>query len=221
MVRGNASKWVENPAEIIRRLYCPEYVAGYFRGMTGSKEALVPNADQIVSAVKFVRMHQWDGTVSGLSAFYNTGELMKVDMAGMGLIEEMVKNDVSLGKDALVEVWSFVIDAVVLPDPEMDKQPDYSTQYLYTVHDLPHVQAVHTLFEVILYAKRNNMEVSKVALARIAQAIRLTGQYGIDYHACIDSEALLLHWVDPDWFEQNEQYPGSNSALTMKENLGI
>lgn len=204
MVMGNASKWAENPVEIVRRLHRPEYVAGYFRGLTGSKEALAPNADQIVSAIKFVRMHQWDGAISGPSAFYNTDELMKVDVAGMGLIEEMVKNDVSLGKDALVEAWSFVIDAVVLPETE--EPPDYSVEYLYTIHDLPHVQAVYTLLEVILYAKRNNMEVSKAALARIAQAIRLTGKYGVDYHACIGSGAPFLHWVDPDWFEQNEQY---------------
>ena len=206
MVRGNASKWAENPVEIVRRLHRPEYVASYFRGLTGSKEVLTPNADQIVSAIKFVRMHQWDGAISGSSAFYNTDELMKVGVAGMELIEEMVKNDVSLGKDALVEVWSFVIDAVVLPAPETDEQPDYSVEYLYTVHDLPHVQAVYTLFKMILYTKRNNIEVFKTALARIAQAIRLTGKYGVDYHACIGSEALFLHWVDPDWFEQNEQY---------------
>ncbi len=212
MVRSNVSGWVQDPASIIRTLRRPEYVAGYLRGLAGAREALDSHADRIIFAVKFSRDLQWDDGASGSTTFYHDGEFTSVHMVGMMLIKKVVKNDIGLGKDALADVWSVVIDAVVCPDPETDEQPDYSTEYLHTVYGLPHVRAVRTLFEVIRYAKRNNVDVEKAALARIAKAIRLTGKYGVDYHACIGPEALFLRWVDPDWFEQNEQYLFGSTA---------
>ena len=163
MVRSDASKWVENPVEIIWRLHRPEYVATYFRSLAGAKEVLTPHADQIVSAVKFARMHQWDGAISGSPTFYHTSKFESVDMAGMGLIEEMVKNGVSLGKDVLVDVWTFVIDAIICPEPETDAQPDFSTRFS-TLYDKPHVQAVYTMLELMRHARQNNMEIPERAL---------------------------------------------------------
>ena len=212
MVRRNVSKWADDPVGIIREFQHPAYVAGYFRGLTGAEEDLAPYADQIIHAVKSARTLQWDGGASGSSTFYHAGELVSVDMAGMKLIEKMVKNNVSLGEDSLADVWSVVTDAIICPDPETGEQLDCSVEYLHMVDGLPHVRAVSTLFEVIRYAKRNDAEVPKMALARITKAIRLTGKYGVDYHACIGPEALLMHWLDPDWFEQNEQYLFGSAA---------
>ena len=206
IVRCNATKWTEDPIGVINTLNRPEYVAGYFRGLASSEEALDSHADRIIHAVKFARDIQWDGGASGSTTFYHDGEPTSVDMVGMTLIKKMVKDDIGLGKDSLADVWSVVVDAIICPDPKTDEQPDYSIEYLRTVDSLPHVQAVYTLFGVIRYAKRNDAEVPRMALTRLTEAIRLTGQYGVDYHACIGPEALLMHWLDPDWFEQNEQY---------------
>lgn len=206
VVRNNVSGWIEDPAAIIQALRRPEYVAGYLRGLGGAKDVLASHADKIIFAVKFVRSLQWGGDASGSTTFYHDGKLTSVDMVGMGLIKEVVNNDIGLSKDSLEDVWSVVTDAIICPDPETDEPPDCSIEYLRTVDSLPHVQAVNTLFAVIRYAKRNDGEVPKMALTRLTEAIRLTGRYGVDYHACIGPEALLMHWLDPDWFEQNEQY---------------
>lgn len=205
-IRNNVAGWVENPATIIRALRRPEYVAGYLRGLGGAKDALVSHADKIIFAVKFARSLQWGGDALGSTTFHHDGRLTSVDMVGMGMIKEVVNNDIGLSKDSLEDVWSVVTDAITCPDPETDEPPDCSIEYLRTVDSLPHVQAVNTLFAVIRYAKRNDGEVPKMALTRLTEAIRLTGRYGVDYHACIGPEALLMHWLDPDWFEQNEQY---------------
>ncbi len=211
-VKNNVSKWAEDPVGIIRELRHPEYVAGYFRGLTGAEECLTPYADRIVSAVKSARTIQWDGGALGSTAFYHDGEPTSVDMAGMKLVEKMVKNNVGLGEDSLADVWSVVSEAVVLPDPEMVEQPDCSIEYLYTVDSLPHARAACTLVEVIRYAKLNKAKVPEMALARLAEAVRLTGQYGVDYHACIGPRASFMRVVEPEWFEQNEQYLFGSAA---------
>lgn len=205
-VRNNVSGWVEDPAAIIQALRRPEYVAGYLRGLNGAKDELASHADQLIFAVKFARDLQWDGGASDSTTFHHDGKLTSVDMVGMMLIKKIIENDIGLSNDSLADVWSVVTDAIICPDPKTDEQPDYSIEYLRTVDSLPHVQAVYTLFGVIRYAKQNDTEVPRMVLTRLTEAIRLTGQYGVDYHACIGPEALLMHWLDPDWFEQNEQY---------------
>lgn len=212
VVRLNVSKWAEDPAGIIREFRHPEYVAAYFRGLAGTEEDLTPYADRIIHAVKLARTLQWDSGTSSSSTFYRADEHVSVDMAGIKLIEEMVKKDVRLAKDSLADVWSVVSEAVVLPDPETGEQPDYSIEYLYTVDGLPHVRAACALIEVIRYAKRNNTKVPKMALARLTEAVRLTGQYGVDYHACIGPWASFMHAAEPEWFEQNEQYLFGSAA---------
>ena len=194
IVRRNASRWAEDPEAIIRTLRRPEYVAGYFRGLVGSEEELAPYADRMVSAVKSARTLRWDGSALSSTTFYHNGEPTSVDMVGMKLIEKMVKNNVGLGEDSLADVWSVVSEAVVLSDPEMAEQPDYSIEYLHTVDGLPHVLAACTLVEVIRYAKLNNAKVPEMALVRLAEAVRLTGQYGVDYHACIGPGPASCAW---------------------------
>ena len=213
-VRRNTLRWAENPVGIIRALRHPEYVVSYFRGLTNTNADLAPYAARIVSAVKSARTLQWDDGASGSSIFYYDGTFLNVDMAGMGLIEKMIKGNIILGKDSLADVWSVVGEAVVLPDPETVAQPDYSIEYLHTVHDLPHVRAVHTLFEMFRYAKRNNTDVPNMILTRLAEAVRLTGQHGVDYRACIGPQANFMYVVAPEWFERNEQYLFGSAAST-------
>lgn len=205
-IRRNPSKWAENPVGIIRELHHPEYVACYFRGLAEAKEVFTPYADRIISAVKSARMRQRDGGASGSSTFYRAGEFLSADVAGMRLIEEIVKNGVSLGRDALADVWYVVGEAMVLPVPETVEQPNCSIKYLHTVDGLPHVRAARTLVEVIRYAKQNSVEVPNTVLVRLTEAVRLTGQHGVDYRACIGPQARLIHAVEPEWFVQNEQY---------------
>ena len=205
-VRNNVSGWVEDPAAIIRALRRPEYVASYLRGLGGAKDALTSHADKIIFAVKFAKSLQWDGDASSSTTVHHDDRLMSVDMVGIGLIKEVIKSDIGLSKDSLEDVWSVVTDAIICPDPETGERPNYSIEYLHTVDGLPHVQAASTLFEVIRYAKLNNAEVPEMALTRLTDAVRLTGRYGVDYHACIGPRARFMHAVEPEWFEQNEQY---------------
>ena len=210
-VRNNVSGWVEDPVAIIRALYRPEYVAGYLRGLSGAKDALVSHADQIIFTVKFARDLQWDGGASSSTTFYHDYELTSVDMVGMMLIKKIIKNDIGLGKDSRAHVWSVVIDAIICPDLKTDAQPDFSTHF-DTLYYKPHVQAVYTMLELIRYTRQNDMEIPEGALIRLAKTMRLTGQHGVDYHLCVGSEAGFIRQMMPEWFEQNEQYLFGSAA---------
>lgn len=213
-VMDNALKWVEDPAGIIRKLQRPEYVASYFRGLENTKEDLAPYAGRIITAVKIARTLRWDDSSPDSPVFCRVGEYTSVNATGIKLIQKVVESGVSLGKDSLADVWSILSDAIVLPDPDKCELPDYSIKYLFTVLDLPHFQAACTLVEVIRYAKLNNIKVPEITLAKLTEALRLTDQYGVDYHACIGPKAHVMYAAEPEWFEKNEKYLFGSATST-------
>ncbi|MYG32494.1 MAG: hypothetical protein F4202_00580 [Cenarchaeum sp. SB0677_bin_16] len=219
-VKDNALKWVEDPVGIIRKLQRPEYVAAYLRGLANTKEDLAPYADRIITAVKIART-LWGDSSPDSPTFNRVGERTSVNAVGIKLIQKMVKGGVNLGKDSLADVWSILSDAIILPDPDKCDPPDYSIKYLYTVLDLPHFQAVCILVEVIRYAKLNNIEVPEIVLAKLTEALRLTDQYSVDYHACIGPQAHLMYAVEPEWFEKNEKYLFGSATSTELSRVAI
>ena len=203
-VRDNVAGWIEDPAAIIHTLRRPEYVAGYLRGL-GAEYIMTQHADRIIFAVKLVRDIRRDNTI-GSTPFYYDGKLTSVDMVGIELIEKVIKNDIGLCRDTLAGVWSVVVDGIICPDIETDEQVNCSIEYLQAVDELPHVRAVSTLIGMMRYAKRNDAYVPRMALIKLADILRLTGQYGVDYHACIGPRASFMRGVEPEWLEQNEPY---------------
>lgn len=204
MVRNDVSKWAEDPVGVIRELRHPTYAIGYFRGLAGVVDDIAPYVDGVISAVKFAHTRQWDGGISASSTFPHADELVSVEAAGVGLIEKIIKSGISIGEDAMADVWLVVSDGVVLP--ATTTPPDYSLKYLHTVPDQPHVKATHTLLEVIRYAKRHNITVPDAILTRLTKTLYLTGRYGVDYHACLGARQAFLRCVEYDWFLQNQQY---------------
>lgn len=115
-VRYNASKWAENPINIIEALGHPEYVAFYFRGLAYAIKDLDSYANRIIPAVKFAMIHQWDSDAS------DNGGLVRVSVTGIDLIKTIVSNNTNLGNESLSDAWSAVGYAVACQDSDTDGQ---------------------------------------------------------------------------------------------------
>lgn len=201
-VRRDASKWAENPVEIIRILRHPAYVAGYFASLAGSIEEIQPNANRLISAVRFVRTHPWDVASLDSPLFdYDMG-WGGADGAGIDLISTMAEKNVPLGDGEMSDAWDLLCEAVA--DREEEHPEDAEENLIGAVDRKRHTRALSAVMRLIVYAADKKKTIPPKVPAVLTESAKLTGRVGEEHRVVLGTWLKLLHIALPDWFEQNE-----------------
>ena len=214
-VKKNPDRWIEDPIRIIMTLEHPTYVAGYLRGLANTDKPLGANVDLLVQAVQFSCTHPWPAIPLDPLLFDYDNDWQNVDIAGMDLIEALIKKDVVLSDESISNAWDVICSVAASDEPdEMDNDNKFDTTRNFfedAIND-PRTRAVQILIYLIVHAKRHGCKVPDKALAVLTRALKLTGEIGAKHRAVIAAHVRFLRDCLPDWFEQNEALLFGNEA---------
>ena len=215
VIKHNASKWAENPVEIISILRHPAYIAGYFTGLARSVEDLHAYVDRLISAVRFVRTHPWPVTDTAPSLFYYHTDWRSADGAGTDLIGAMVAKNIPLNDGALSDAWNLLCEAV---SDRGEEHPEDTGESLIDASDRkPHTRALSAMMRLIAYAADKEKPIPPKVPAVLTESAKLTGRAGEEHRVVLGVGLKLLRIALPDWFKQNEPLLLGNE---VSENLG-
>lgn len=201
-VTHNASKWAEDPVEIIKALRHPVYVAGYFNGLANSVKELRTYTGRLISAVRFVRTHPWDVVILELMPFgYDVG-WEGADTAGIELIKAMAEKNIPLD-DELCGIWELLYEAVANQPTEF---PENTVEHLRSAADYKHhTRALTVLIHLIGYAVDRKKDIPENVLMILTDSIKRTGRTGKEFRVVFGEWIKRLRTALPRWFEQHEQ----------------
>lgn len=214
-VKKNPDKWIEDPIRIIMTLGHPTYVAGYLRGLANTDKPFGANADLLIQAVQFSCTHPWPAVpLDPLISDYDNN-WKNVDIAGIDLIETLIKKDVVLSDESISTAWDVVCSVASSDEPNevsYDNEFDISRNFFEDAINDPCTRAVQILIYLIVHAKRHGCQVPDKALTVLTRALKLTGEVGARHRAIIAAHVRFLRNCLPNWFEQNEPLLFGNEA---------
>ena len=146
-------------------------------------------------------------------------------MAGINLIESLVKKNTGLSDESISDAWKIVLSVAANPESDegesSDSAPISSKDPILDEINNPRINAIQVLIYLIEYAKKRKRDVPVEALEVLTRALRLTGWDGAEHRAVLACHVKLLRYYLPDWFEQNELFLFGNKAPESLAQLSL
>lgn len=206
-VKKNPDKWIEDPIRIVMTLKHPAYVATYFRGLSNTDKPLGANANLLIQAIQFSCSHPWPASSPDPLLLDYDNDWQNVDMAGIGLIDALIKKDIILSDEAISNTWTVILSIATRDESnemDHDNKLDISRNFLEEAINDPRTRAIQILIYMIAYADRHSCKVPDKALVVLTRALKLMGEVGAKHRAIISIHVRRLRYYLPRWFEENE-----------------